>query len=532
MTDYYKLAVKNIACLGDTDIFPFPIENALFFDQGEKIIDILKDIDRDFNTWLANYPVTSIKTCVPVGYTGYRWATVIDPLWNGYLLYKVLTITEKIENGRIPISKDSVFSYRIKLDEKTGKIFNSDINWRLFYNKAIQIAENYSYIIKFDIADFYNRIYHHRLENSLERIGADKDSVNRILKILQDISNNVSYGIPIGGNASRILAEVLLNPMDQLMTSKRIKFCRFVDDYIVFAKSKEEAYKILNWCADYLLRSEGLSLQKSKTQILSQSEFTSHAKSTLEGDDDEKNKERSGFLKLHIHYDPYSITAEEDYKNLKNQLGNFDIISLIKFEVRKSRIHQAFGKQLLNAVSFLEKEKLNLAFSIIASNLEILYPIYPSVMQLAYKKLLDCDKEIIEQFITTLCKLIDEDSYIIQTDNNAAYNARVLSLVNSDATIQAIDVLNSRTSSELVKTNCLYAMTNMNHLYWLSDVKSRFQTLTKFERRGFIAASYFLGDEGKHWRDHTKSQFSKLEIILKDWVSNKAPLLNNWKLPL
>ena len=71
-TDYYNLAIKNIAEYGDTDIFPYPVENALFFDDPGKIKSLLEDIDKNFNTWLSNYPIEAIQTCVPVGYTGYR----------------------------------------------------------------------------------------------------------------------------------------------------------------------------------------------------------------------------------------------------------------------------------------------------------------------------------------------------------------------------------------------------------------------------------------------------------------------------
>jgi hypothetical protein len=352
------------------------------------------------------------------------------------------------------------------------------------------------------------------------------------MKIIQDISTNVSYGLPIGGNASRILAEILLNSMDQMMTGKKIKFCRFVDDYIVFASSKEDAYRKLNWCAEFLLRNEGLSLQKSKTQIQTKTEFVSHAKAALEGEEGETNKERASFLKIHIHYDPYSATAEEDYKILKKRLEQFDIVSLIKSEVKKSRIHHAFGKQLMNAVSFLDGESLNLAFNVIGSNLEILYPIFPSVMQLANKTLLKCNQTAINQFIDILCNLVEGDSYMIQTDNNASYVIRVLSLVNSENTIQAIDQLSTKNPSILVKTNCLYAMTNLKNCFWLSDIKSQFSTLSKWERRAFIASSFYLGDEGKHWRDHTADQFTPHEKLIRKWISNKHPNNNSWKLPL
>ena len=157
-TDYYNLAIKNIAEYGDTDIFPYPVENALFFDDPGKIKSLLEDIDKNFNTWLSNYPIEAIQTCVPVGYTGYRWATLIDPIWNAYFLAQVLKISEKLEEKRISIDKDTVYSYRINFGKDSGKIFNSEINWRKFYEKSALICEGFNYVVKFDISDFYNRI--------------------------------------------------------------------------------------------------------------------------------------------------------------------------------------------------------------------------------------------------------------------------------------------------------------------------------------------------------------------------------------
>ena len=125
-----------------------------------------------------------------------------------------------------------------------------------------------------------------------------------------------------------------------------------------------------------------------------------------------------------------------------------------------------------------------------------------------------------------------QDSYLIHTDNNASYVVRILSLVDSENTIQAIDLLNSTRPSALVKSNCLYSMTNLRNYYWLSDIKANFSTLSKWERRAFIASSYFLGDEGKHWRDNTKEQFLEIELLLRDWIASKQPAQNLWKLPL
>lgn len=529
-----KLAIKNVSHYGDTDIFPFPMENALFYDLPDKVEVLIADMETNFNDWNSKYPVECIRTCVPVGYTGYRWATTIDPLWNCFLLYQTLKISTVLEQNRIPVERESVFSYRIKPDETSGKIFNQEQNWRAFYCKAIQNAESdkYPYIIRFDISDFYNRIYHHRLENALLRCNVNIDIRKRIMSVLQDISGNVSYGLPVGGNASRILAEILLNSLDQMMQSKRFVFCRYVDDYILFAESREDGFRKLNYCADFLFRNEGLSLQKSKTQILTASEFISQAKSIIYGIDGNESKKRAEFLRLHIHYDPYSATADEQYSELKEKLRHFDILSLLKSEVRKSRIHQALGKQILNAIAFLDGEELNLAFNVIGSNFENLYPVFPSVMQIAYKKLGETTVETQQQFVGALYKLTEDDSYILQTDNNASYAVRVFAAVNTEECIQGIDLIHSRMSSPLVKYNCIYAMTNLNNHYWLSDMKSKFSTLSKWERRAFIPASYLLRDEGKHWRDHTKEQFTQLELLVRDWVASKNLSQSGWKIPV
>ncbi|GAA4774089.1 MULTISPECIES: RNA-directed DNA polymerase [Flavobacterium] len=530
--DYYKLAIDNISKFGDTDIFPFPIENALFYDKPDEVKKILEKISSDFDNWSVNYPIESINSCIPVGITGFRWAAIIDPIWNAYLLYEVLKISKDIESKRINLNKNSVFSYRIKLKQSTGKLFDNEYTWRKFYETARTKASNASYVIKFDISDFYTRIYHHRLENALLRSTTNTTSVKRIMNILTGISKNASYGLPVGGNAARILAEALLNSFDQIINSKKIDFCRYVDDYIIFADSKEDAFKKLNWCAEFLLRNEGLTLQKNKTQILTSTEFISQSTVILEGEDDDEGKERASFMRINIKYDPYSTTAEEDYKELKKKLSDFDIVPLIKTEIRKSRIHHAFGKQLLNAVNILEEEPLNLAFKTIASNLDAFYPVYPSVMQLANKKLLECDDETVSFFLNTLSGLVFSNSYIIQTDNNASYTARVLSLKNTETSIQAIDQIASNSRSTLVKMNCMYAMTNLYNSFWLSDLKSQFSTLTSWERRAFIASSYFMNEEGTFWRQKIESQFSEFESLLKSWVGNKNPSATKWKLPL
>lgn len=180
--NYFEKAVENISRYGDTDIFPYPIEKSLFYDKKSEIVSLLTTIDKtmvSFNKFKEEYPISCIKTCIPSGYVGYRLATVIDPLWDAYLLSLVLSIAEDIEEKRMSLQKEAVFSYRLKLTDNDDKLFDKAINWKVFFQTAKNIANDYSYVVKFDIADFYNRVYHHRLENTLDRCTPKKDTIKK-----------------------------------------------------------------------------------------------------------------------------------------------------------------------------------------------------------------------------------------------------------------------------------------------------------------------------------------------------------------
>ena len=80
MKRHFSLAVTNVVRHGDTDIFPFPIENLIFRDCHAEVVDLLVSTYQDFDAILAREPPTHEAALVPVGYTGFRWGTQLDPL--------------------------------------------------------------------------------------------------------------------------------------------------------------------------------------------------------------------------------------------------------------------------------------------------------------------------------------------------------------------------------------------------------------------------------------------------------------------
>ena len=192
---HIELALLNIDKFGDTDIFPFPIEKQIFFDRKEEVVSHIQKIHADFNLFLDKLPPVNINTFSPVGYTGFRWATQIDPVWNVYFLSLVISIADKIEIERLGTNKKIVHSYRYSPDYKTGTLFNNDINWQSFQRQSLDVlnTDNFQHVVICDIADYYSRIYHHKLENALLRLGIEDDTPKRIIGILQKFSGTNSH---------------------------------------------------------------------------------------------------------------------------------------------------------------------------------------------------------------------------------------------------------------------------------------------------------------------------------------------------
>lgn len=527
-----QLAIRNIASHGDTDIFPFPSENHLLHDAPADLVEVLVQVDKEFEDSLSKIPVLTSKNLSAVGYSGFRYGTQIDPLWNAYLLALALTVAADLEAKRVPPSV--VFSYRFAPDDLTGSLFDKNIGWHEFQTAAVTHAGTHSHVLRCDISDFYPRIYHHRLENCLKNGTTKSEAAKRIMSLVSAIAEGPSYGLPVGGPAARILSEILLNRVDRLLLSEGIKFCRFVDDYIIFAMDKESAHSALIKLSNLLLANEGLSLQKTKTRILSSAEFLATSE-FIESTDDESDEEKTvrTFRRLRIHYDPYSPTAEEDYKKLADELKKFDIVGMLGRELAKSRIDEGITRRLISAVKHLDPPIQNEAALSVLKSIDLLYPIFPSVMLLCKSLIPSLDEPTKQKLYETLRKLISSDSYITQVPTNLAYALRVLVHDEADEVEFIFASVYKLTTSMLIKRDVILLMAYRNADYWISNCKTNFSTLTEWERRALLMSSYILGDEGEHWRKAVKKKLNIYDQIVLKWVADsKVKKGLGWRIPI
>src|SRR6266550_1413809 len=157
-------ALRHARTWGDTDIFPDIFE---FVALEECWNDVKAAIQAaDMLTW----KVRPYRRClVPKHRFGFRIPTQLDPL--DFLVFTALVreVGEKLEAIRIPATDDIVHSYRFAPDAG-GRMFSDKYTYQTFQKTSHNKCESLkpSHVVVADIADFFPRLYHHRIENALD----------------------------------------------------------------------------------------------------------------------------------------------------------------------------------------------------------------------------------------------------------------------------------------------------------------------------------------------------------------------------
>lgn len=534
MAEHFERALKNVVRHGDTDIFPFPIENHVIHDKMDEVNALLDTLDVDVRRSLAEQPPANIGALAPVGYTGFRWATQIDPLWNAAYLGWVLSIADQIEAVRQPVERERVFSYRYRWNEDDATCFRRDITWRSFIEKSIEKANTCSFVVSCDISEFYLRINHHRIENAILQLPDSGYAAPRIKAFLSNLSNTYSFGLPVGGPASRLISELVLSQIDSLLTAKGIDYVRYADDYYLFCDSSDAAFKALVTLTKLLIENQGLQLQKSKTRIMSSAEFIASNPLVYDEEPGEQaplGAARQALLSINVHYDPYSSTATNDYLALKEELDRYPILDIIRSEIKKSRVDITLARRLISLTRYLEGAILDDSIKTLIENDDILYPVYHNVLISAASTLDRLSDQTRDFVISYVRELINRPSRVMLVELNVQYAMRLLSVDASDETRQTFYRVFDSQLNEGIRRDIILAMAKWRDWHWLSDLKNRFRTIHDVSRRGFIIASYYLSDEGVHWRRNSRRELTDLENIISAWAEEKT-VQDGWRVPL
>ena len=277
-----KRAIEHLGAFGDTDLFPRLPEMRCFIERPDAIANDCANIN------IGEYtPASAIETLTPKSWLGFRIAHQLTASDNVIYLAALLDCAPMLEATRLPKDGNEAFAYRFA-DGDGFRVFEPARGYHqwLAYLSAFggpenPFAEDRPAIVT-DISDFYQRIYFHRIENVLEDAGCPARPRELVKKIIKTARARQSYGLPVGSTASRLLAECLLNDTDVLLKNMGVRFSRYVDDFRIAVPAGLEAHSILCRLAEHLMVTEGLSLNVSKTKLVTVKEIERSSKSRLQ----------------------------------------------------------------------------------------------------------------------------------------------------------------------------------------------------------------------------------------------------------
>jgi len=243
---------------GYSTLIPTPPEWETVTANWIKIRKQISEIDLD------NYkPHLPMRIYAPKNRFNIRALTLLHP--QDIIIYTalVLIVRDDLESEREPVKNKTVFSYRAPAGIK-NKLYKTENAFSRYRDRQKQRAslKRSKYVAIADIADFFPRIYQHRLINIIQSAAKSThaEDVARILeKLLSNLAGGTSYGIPVGPFASRVLGEAVLIDVDAALASKEFDFVRWVDDFSIFTKSDQEAQYALFYLASWLFDKHGLT---------------------------------------------------------------------------------------------------------------------------------------------------------------------------------------------------------------------------------------------------------------------------------
>lgn len=509
-----KRAIKHLAAFGDTDIFPRLPEIEFLKDKAEDVAEaVSKHQPGDFNSSSA------LELLVPKGTRSFRIAHQLDAFDSLFYLASVIEVAPDLEANRVSADDETAFSYRF-VEGEGPRLFAVGGTFHDWIMKLCEFGGEASQddarvVIETDISDFYQRIYHHRVENALNS-ASNKKAASIAKKVFKNIRANQSFGLPVGQAASRILAESAMHDTDMFLIEEGVAHTRYVDDFRIIVEDQKVAHGTLCKLAQQLMLTEGLSLNGVKTSIYPLAQLHKEAKQRI--DDVFNNpdmKKFENYLKLTYEDDPTEDDGEDDTADLIFFDADDLVDKIIELEEYGGKEISVF-KALLKAVKLSGRVSVE---KLIELPEDFLYVI-PRDYCRAFYNLNEMDSEGAEKLRQKFLGLFDE----IPFRDLPVCRYWLLDLFVRGIVPSTWDDFKNYdfTRSIPERRAELLLRGRFNQAHWFRARKTQFASLSSWEKTAFaIGATCLPQDEYEKWVTSSKSSFPQpFQNALADWLKN------------
>jgi hypothetical protein len=536
--DHFYRAALEIGQGGENDTLPYDVDARFVKDNAENLAPICFDLFKSVEAlskkqsldFMSGLNIGSERLLTATGSHGFRITTKIHPFWNLYLNGLGIGIAEANEGRRSP----RVHSYRLSCDQNS--FFDKAKSWRAYKEATLSdplIEEAGAVIVQTDISSFYEHIYHHRLENCIDDIFGESSTVSmQVDRILSKIASGRSFGLPVGGQCARILAETMMTPIDASLSDAGLVWHRYVDDFTLICADQQNAYRALSTLS-HALADVGLSLNRTKTTILSAKHYKDFVRAQL----GEGEQASIALRELDLHFDPYSDAAQSDYQKLKESFEAIDIQFLLDLEREKSQPDTFVLAQISRSLKFQDpKTASQLCATLLDSkNLDAFRASWSKIMRGVYAVRSLAEFEIVHEYIDELLdKIPAEASHLLTPEANMLHYLRIVRFKRTEPRGKFVRLTYDQSSSQSVRRACIDCWGNWGDRGSFTRLRNQWQNLSADEQRMFWLAAGRFGDEGGHAKKQLRRTLEQVwqvgfegdgqgptfASLYRDWANN------------
>jgi len=140
--------------------------------------------------------------------------------------------------------------------------------------KALEMMnDGHSWIVDIDLAKFFDTVDHDKLMTIFGRTIKDGDVISVVRKFLvsgvmiDDEYEDTIVGTPQGGNISPLLANIMLNELDNELEARGLDFVRYADDLIIMVGSRQAADRVMKSITRFIEEKLGLKVNAEKSKV-------------------------------------------------------------------------------------------------------------------------------------------------------------------------------------------------------------------------------------------------------------------------
>jgi hypothetical protein len=533
--DHFLRAAADVGEHGDNDTLPFEMDTRFIKESQQRLAELAFAYyselavagKKEAKETINSLHVFSERLLVPAGAAGFRISTKIHPFWNVYFNGLGIAIAEAHE----PKRSANVHSYRFNAT-KGPDLFDRTSSWKAFREASIADCESRgedAIVVQTDISSFYEHVYHHRIENCVaEQFPVDSTIPTQVDRLLNKFASGRSFGLPVGGQASRIVAEVLLSSVDRMLSDANVAWRRYVDDFVLITNSQSDAYRALS-VLSHALADYGLTLNRTKTTFLRARHYIDYVRGQLRGSDDEAGRLRD----IDLHFDPYSDNPLSDFEELKATVESLDVRKLLGLELHKGQPDPFLVSQVGRTLRLHTPEiSLQLCITLLGPrNLHAFRASWSTIMRgVSQLRADDRFASIFSEIDQLLDDVPSHSPHLLLAEASCLHYLRTVRFRRTEVRAKYVLALYSSASSDTVRRACIDCWRIWKDRPSFIRLRNRWNSMSAEEQRMLWLAGAVFGDDGKNFRLQVKRSTDKSwELgIERDGQTTFAGIYKEW----